>query len=86
MICVIRVSSCLLAAIRDYAIKNKTLLFDESMFTTLSLHSDLIIDTPHEFQEVDYYDHINWNYLNQTHFLHPVKDSSVHEKLRQRLH
>jgi hypothetical protein len=83
MICVIRVSSSLLAAIRGYALKNKTLLFDESMFTTLSLHSNLIIDTPHEFQEVDYYDHINWNYLNQTHFLHPVKDSSVHEKLRR---
>ena len=83
MICVIRVSSSLLSAIRGYALKNKTLLFDESMFTTLSLHSNLSIDTPHEFQEVDYYDHINWNYLNQTHFLHPVKDPSVHEKLRR---
>lgn len=83
MICVIRVSSSLLSAIRGYALKNKTLLFDESMFTTLSLHSNLIIDTPEEFQEVDYYDHINWNYLNQTHFLHPVKDPSVHEKLRR---
>jgi hypothetical protein len=83
MICVIRVSSSLLAAIRGYALKNKTLLFDESMFTTLSLHSNLIIDTPPEFQEVDYYDHINWNYLNQTHFLHPVKDPAVHEKLRR---
>lgn len=85
MICAIRVSSSLLSAIRDYALKNKTLLFDESMFTTLSLHSNLIIETPPEFQEVDYYDHINWNYLNQTHFLHPVKDPSFHEQLRQRL-
>ena len=85
MICVIRVSSSLLSAIRGYALKNKTLLFDESMFTTLSLHSNLIVETPSEFQEVDYYDHINWNYLNKTHFLHPVKDPSFHEKLRQRL-
>jgi len=85
MISVIRVSSLLLAVIRDYALKNKTLLFDESMFTTLSLHYNLIVETPPEFQEVIWYDHINWNYLNSTHFLHPIKDLSFHEKLRRNI-
>jgi hypothetical protein len=82
MISVVRVSSLLLAVIRDYALKNKTLLFDESMFTTLSLHYNLTVETPDEFQEIFWYDKINWNYLNSTHFLHPVKDISLHEKLR----
>jgi hypothetical protein len=85
MICSIRVSSSLLSIIRNYAIKNGTLLFDESMFTTLCLHSNLIIDTPNEFQEIDYYDHINWNNLNQTNFLHPVKDITFQKYLRQQL-
>ena len=85
MISVIRVSSLLLAVIRDYALKNKTLLFDESMFTTLSLHYNLIVETPDEFQEVIWYDNINWNYLNSTHFLHPVKDLSLHEKFRRNI-
>lgn len=85
MISVIRVSSLLLSVIRDYALKNKTLLFDESMFTTLSLHYNLIVETPDEFQEVIWYDNINWNYLNSTHFLHPVKDLSLHEKFRRNI-
>ena len=85
MISVIRVSSLLLAVIRDYALKNKTLFFDESMFTTLSLHYNLIVETPDEFQEVIWYDNINWNYLNSTHFLHPVKDLSLHEKFRRNI-
>jgi len=85
MISVIRVSSLLLSVIRDYALKNKTLLFDESMFTTLSLHYNLIVETPDEFQEVIWYDNIIWNYLNSTHFLHPIKDLSFHEKLRHNI-
>ena len=85
MISVIRVSSLLLATIRDYALKNKTLLFDESMFTTFSLHYNLTVETPDEFQEVFWNDNINWNYLNSTHFLHPVKDISFHEKLRHNI-
>lgn len=86
MISAIRVSPALLHAIDSYAIKNKTLLFDEAMFTTLALHNKLSIVNPPELSNIVYWNK-QWdvNEIKPFHMYHPMKDPNQHIDYKKRM-
>jgi hypothetical protein len=78
MVCSIRTSKELLACIKEYANKYKTLFFLEAMFSTICKKSNLKYDTPDELKNVVYKrDYIDTD-INSTHIFHPVKDITKH--------
>ena len=85
MICATRVSVELLAAIKAYAVKNKTLFLDEALFPTLALHHQLEVATPPELSTILY--QVEWRVeqLIPSNLYHPVKDFSEHQRFREAL-
>lgn len=83
MVSGIRVSGKLLNSIIDYATKNQTLFFLESLFPTLAFKHNLLYGKPKEMIQI-YFKH-NWKLpsLNRHNIFHPVKDIELHKKARE---
>jgi hypothetical protein len=82
MVCSIRTSKGLLACIKEYANKHKTLFFLEAMFSTICKTNNLKYDTPDELKNVVYKRDYKDTDINSTHLFHPVKDIPKHEYYR----
>jgi hypothetical protein len=94
MTCAIRVSKNFLQKIDMFAIKNNTLIIDEVLYLTLSLHNNLTIITPLElspivhkcdFNKIDKIsNYLYWNYddIREDYLFHPIKDLQVQNELR----
>ena len=96
MSCAIRVSKTFLSHIDTFAKKNNTLLFDEILYPTLSLHNNLTIINPIELSSIVYRcdfnntDKINnyfyWNYndIRSDYLFHPIKNLQLQNELRKK--
>jgi hypothetical protein len=86
MISAIRVSSVLLQSIRKFANEKKRLLFDEILFNTIALHSNLKINNPKELSNIVYY-HRDWNVneIKPFYMYHPMKNWDTHIDFKQQL-
>ena len=80
MICACRMSRKMMGLIKQFANKNKSLQFIESLFPTIAIKNNLKYDTPSEFDKID------WQYIEVTsdkNFIyHPVKDQEYQKQLR----
>jgi hypothetical protein len=83
MVCGVRVSRKLLSSVSDYAAKNQTLFFLESLFSTLAFKSNLSYGKPKEMIQI-YFKH-KWDLhkLNKHNMFHPVKNIELHKKARE---
>ena len=85
MICLVRLSNNLLRKVDEFIIKNKQMIFIETMFHTLAIHNNMIIKTPDEMTKI-YYRH-NWSneeiINNKNYIYHPMKNIDNHLILRQ---
>jgi hypothetical protein len=83
MICAIRCSKNMMNAIHDYAKKYNNLFMDEALFTTLALHYNLHVVTPHELSTIHWRGEWNkWDITNKNNLYHPVKDMHKQYNLR----
>jgi hypothetical protein len=82
MVCGVRVSRKLLLSIKDYATKNRTLFFLESLFPTLAFKYNLSYGKPKEMIQI-YFQH-KWSLpkLNRRNIFHPVKNIKLHKQAR----
>jgi hypothetical protein len=87
MICAVRISNKLLNIISDFAVKNKFLLFDETLFNTLALQSNLNIYNPVELSNIVFsfsdIETTNENNINRSYLYHPLKNLKKHEYLHE---
>jgi hypothetical protein len=83
MICAIRISKKLLYLIDEFAITNKTLFLDESLFNTLSIQNNLDIIKCKYLDYITYNNLFNKNQIKKTHLYHPVKDTELHQIYRK---
>ena len=84
MICLVRLSNNLMKKLDEYIIKNKQMIFIETMFHTLAIHNGMIIDTPEEMTRItlDYWS--NEEIINNKNYIyHPVKNIENHLILRK---
>ena len=89
-----RVSKKFLKNIDIFATKNKTLIIDEVLYLTLSLHNNLSIINPIELSPIVYrcdfnsidkitnYLYWNLNDIREDYLFHPIKDLKLQSKLR----
>lgn len=94
MTCAIRVSKIFLKNIDIFATKNKTLIIDEVLYLTLSLHNNLSIINPIELSPIVYrcdfnlndkitnYLYWNLNNIREDYLFHPIKDLKFQNQLR----
>lgn len=86
MICAVRVSKLLLKFVSEFVTQNKFLLFDEALFNTLALQNNLKIINPKELSTIKYStcDFIITKYnFNRSYLYHPIKNISIHKKIRE---
>lgn len=96
MTCAIRVSKNFLKHIDMFAIKHKTLIMDEVLYLTLSIHNNLSIINPIELSPIVYrcdfnsvdtitnYLYWNLNDIREDYLFHPIKDLKFQNQLRLR--
>ena len=79
-----RLSNVLLYHINDY-VKDRPLLFIESLFNTLALHKQLQVDNPDEMKETITYDK-KWDreQIDISKIYHPFKKMEDHEYIRKK--
>ena len=82
MVCCIRVSTALLARVKEYASNNNTLFFSEALFPTLCKTYQLKYETPLEFSPIEYRKDFKEDEFDRCKLFHPVKDISKHAYLR----
>lgn len=93
MICAFRATKKFLDLIDSFAIMHSKLIFDEILFPTLCYHNKLKMICIKELETIVYRtdfssEHKNyyfkWDYIDidNFHLYHPIKDITLHEKLR----
>jgi hypothetical protein len=94
MTCAIRVSKNFLKHIDIFAIKHKTLIIDEVLYLTLSVHNNLSIINPIELSTIVFrcdfnsmdkitnYLYWNLNDIKENYLFHPIKDLKFQNQLR----
>jgi len=95
MTCAIRVSKKFLKHIDIFAIKHKTLIIDEVLYLTLSIHNNLSIINPIELSPIVFrcdfginmdkitnYLYWNLNDIREDYLFHPIKDLKFQNQLR----
>jgi hypothetical protein len=86
MICAVRVSKKLLNCIAEFTENAKCLLFDELLFNTIALQNKLTITTPIELSNIVFsFQDIIPESINSNYLYHPIKNLSMHNKLRNLL-
>ena len=83
MICAVRVSPRMLAAIDRYTSSHGKLLFDEALFNTLAIHDNLTITTPPELEHITYWERpFDVNEFKPFFMYHPIKsiEKQLHYK------
>ncbi len=85
MICAMRASRRLLAAVSRYAAVHRNLFMDEALFNTLALKEGLVVVTPAELSTIRY--RADWTAadIRPTHMYHPVKDMDEQVRFRRGL-
>jgi hypothetical protein len=80
MVCACRMSRKMMKLLKQFANKNKSLQFIESLFPTVAIKNKLKYDTPSEFDKID------WNNIkvgiDKNFIYHPVKDQEYQKQLR----
>jgi hypothetical protein len=74
LICCIRLSQNLIFKIKEYANTNKCLFFCEALFPTVCKFHNLSLNTPDEFQNIEFRKDYNLNDINILNVYHPIKD------------
>ena len=79
MMCITRFSKNMIASIKDYAIKNKTLFFLEALYPIIAVKYNLkYYSNPLEFLTVTHRDTHDIRSLNTSNLYHPLKNVDVH--------
>jgi hypothetical protein len=82
LICICRMSKKMMKLLKEFANKNKSLQYIESLYPTVAIKNNLKYDTPSEFNK------IHWNNTEVTddkNFIyHPVKDHEYQYQLRKK--
>jgi hypothetical protein len=80
LICICRMSKKMMKLLKQFANKNKSLQYIESLYSTVAIKNKLKYDTPSEF------DKIHWNHIevgiDKNFIYHPVKDQEYQKQLR----
>jgi hypothetical protein len=86
MICAIRVSPKLLKKIDEFTTKIKSLLFDETLFTTIALHHFLKVINPPELSDIVYWNK-TWDVkeFKENHLYHPLKNWKDHIEYKEQM-
>lgn len=74
MTCACRVSNKLLQSMDNYRRHHNKLFFHETMFNTIALHNNLLVETPDELSTIHYRTSWDLNNLNLNNLYHPVKN------------
>jgi len=94
MTCAIRVSKNFLKCIDSFAIMHKTLIIDEILYPTISLHNNLLIVNPVELSSIVYNtdfkttdkitNYLYWRYddIRPDYLFHPIKNLKLQNELR----
>ena len=96
MMCCVRFSKKMMECINNYASKNNTLCFIETLFPTLAINNDLIYSNPDEFNKIYFkcgvkgelintnHTHFDFNdeIINPNSLYHPVKNLNDHISFR----
>jgi hypothetical protein len=86
MVCAIRVSRKLLAAVFDYVKSHKKLLFIEFMFHTLALHKSLEVKSIPELSSIVWSRAWNISDITKRNLYHPIKNSAAQNEYRRAIH
>lgn len=78
MMCAVRLSKKMMACIKDYAEKNKTLFFLEALFPTIAIKNNLFYRTPEELNKIYYRHEFKEHEFNKVELYHPVKKITDH--------
>jgi len=83
LICICRMSRRLMIQIDAY-VKDRHLMIIESLFNTLAMHHGYSIEHPVEMGEDSIHFNKKWNLedVNPSKIYHPIKDVSIHDRLR----
>jgi len=85
MCCASRISSRLLAKMKEYADTHKTLFFLEVMFPTLCMHNKFEYQTPDTFRNIVWRRNHSQGSMNKTHLFHPIKNLVTQRLFRSKL-
>tara|TARA_B100001996_G_C18620407_1_gene577464 strand:- start:184 stop:900 length:717 start_codon:yes stop_codon:yes gene_type:complete len=83
LICAVRISHSLLQNIKNFALSNKFLLFDEMLFNTLAHQNNLSIKVCEELQYITFsFTDIQVDSYNPSCLYHPIRNIDKHPLLR----
>lgn len=74
MVCAIRISKKMMELIYEYATKHKTLFMDESLFNTIALYNNLMINVIPELSTITYRDKWILDDILLQNLYHPIKN------------
>ena len=66
-------------------LQTKQVPFIEYIFHTLALHNGFSIETPQEFQKIEFRHDWEKDGFDNQHLFHPVKDMRSHSAIRKRI-
>jgi len=83
MICAVRMSQTMLQRLSEYIANYRKMTFIEALFPSLAFYHSLKIDTPREFEKIEWCrDWMKDTTIFKSDFVHPVKNRGDHVKLR----
>jgi hypothetical protein len=86
MICAVRMSVSMLQCLSDYIGNYGKMTFIEALFPSLAFYHSLRIDTPGEFEKIEWCrDWIGTVSISKTDFVHPIKNHNMHILQRSRM-
>jgi hypothetical protein len=85
MICAVRMSQTMLQRISEYIANYRKMEFIEALFPSIAFHHQLKINTPCEFEKIEWrHDWTNTD-ISKSDFVHPMKNHAIQSEERMRL-